>query len=469
MLVVISDLHFEEERLDELPAHDGHPAIDVRRNFPGRAFEIVFEHLAALAWANGARKLVLVLAGDIFDLYRTQRWFDSPVRPYQSCSAVSPELETKLLDILAAIAREERVRDALTALRRLKGRRYVRSTREGLEEADFPAEVEIHYLPGNHDRLANGTPAIRRRIRQLLGLDESDAPFPHTFPSEDPRALVRHGHEYDRFTFSEDYESDRQGPLPATIPESAYAAAPLGDLLTIDVAARLPHLLRRLHSPAEIVADRTLRAVYRRLLEFDDVRPQAALLEFLTTIPGHSERALWETLRPLTVQLLDELASNPFLDEWLDRLERGAPLSAIGAAHGLLSMRAWRLGLPLPLVRWVGGSMAATTPVPPAAQAAREPTILSGEHRFLIAGHTHAPDVVTLSTANGFDQLYLDTGTFRNQLRRAVASPEFVRVKSLTYVVVYASDEDRRRGGKSESFDLWSGVSQRWAEPPSEA
>ncbi len=28
-------------------------------------------------------------------------------------------------------------------------------------EREFPVEVSIHFLPGNHDRLANATPAIR--------------------------------------------------------------------------------------------------------------------------------------------------------------------------------------------------------------------------------------------------------------------------------------------------------------------
>src|SRR5215218_8450360 len=89
MLVVISDLHFEEEESDFLAGGEGErPYFSrtlFRRNTPVEAYRRLIAWLAAEAHRSRAKHMDLVLAGDVFDLHRTTLWFkDNPddVRPY---------------------------------------------------------------------------------------------------------------------------------------------------------------------------------------------------------------------------------------------------------------------------------------------------------------------------------------------------------------------------------------------------
>ncbi|MGD2049962.1 MAG: hypothetical protein PVH03_10710, partial [Chloroflexota bacterium] len=106
MLVVISDLHFEEERTDVIPEGNGLPAVSYSRNLPAKVFRSFINHLAQEAVRNRARSLDLVFAGDIFDLHRTSLWFranPSNLRPYVQSGAVDGDLEGFLRRILAQI------------------------------------------------------------------------------------------------------------------------------------------------------------------------------------------------------------------------------------------------------------------------------------------------------------------------------------------------------------------------------
>ncbi len=465
MLVVISDLHFEEVASDIIPASNGHPALGLDRNLPGAAFEQIFAELAADAERNGAASLDLVLAGDIFDLYRTQLWAHTDLRPYEACGALSAALETKLLEVLDAIAAESPVRESLDVFQRLAAGRFVRAVDGDRREEPFPVPVRLHYLPGNHDRLANGSTKLRAKVRSFLGLPPSDAPFDHVFDSQDPRVLVRHGHEYDRYNFAKDYASKAGEPLPDTFPASDYDASAFGDFITVDVAARLPFLFRAVHDDSKIVANEALRQVYRRLLEFDDVRPQSALVDFLLNIPGSGmdEHDIWAILQPVAIRLLDELAQSAVLKEWLDRLDHKWEPDLIDVFQALLASHVWSVGLPLKLLKPIASRLRGTTEgEQPEAFAGREPSIRAGARRFLVAGHTHQPQVATLATGDRFERYYVDTGTWRNQLRQGPPGRGFGRIKALTYVAVYGAREDPRGAQKSESFDYWSGLSQRF-------
>ena len=75
MLVVISDLHFEEEQSRDIEGPGPHPPIRISRNIRLNAFSKIFDRLSEQARRDGAHKMNLVLAGDIFELHRTALWF----------------------------------------------------------------------------------------------------------------------------------------------------------------------------------------------------------------------------------------------------------------------------------------------------------------------------------------------------------------------------------------------------------
>jgi UDP-2,3-diacylglucosamine pyrophosphatase LpxH len=451
MLVVISDLHFEEVATDAIG-----PRGEVtfgERNLSPLAFEVLFRDLADSARRDRAARLDLVLAGDVFDLHRTSLWFQGELRPYVDTGNIAPgsPLEKKVLEILAAIAAETSVAASLKAIRGLGTRAWGSHGASGVERQEI--ETRVHYLPGNHDRLVNATPATRAKVRELLGLEGGTEPFGHVFESDDPRVLIRHGHEYDPLNFGAVFPQG--APIPVHVPLAAYRDWTFGDFITVDVAVGLPHAFREVHGSDRIAGDAMKSTVYKRLLEFDDVRPQSQLVPFLLSIPGYDPGLVWKVLEPVVRRLLDRIAASPHLEAAL-RKGRVSP-----AWVALLETRAWRLGLPLWAVQRLGALAARGDAANPPAAAAREAAVVEGDRRFVIAGHTHHPRVALLSDRASFDRYFIDTGTWRNVVFSSGAG-EFSNAKALTYVVVYSSREDAEGTRKGESFDYWSGYTKRW-------
>jgi UDP-2,3-diacylglucosamine pyrophosphatase LpxH len=470
VLVVISDLHFEEEKTDTISCPHRDPVI-FRRNIQGRAYTQFIAKLASEAKRNGAMRLDMVLAGDIFDLNRTSMWFDpaaSDVRPYASCNQVNVQLEEKVLRILEAIAAETEVNTALQALQRLgKNQSYLADPDDPASETAFPVEVEIHYLPGNHDRLANATDRIRARVQDLLGLPARQGKFPHELRFADPAVLIRHGHEYDRYNFSADHRN-RPPVFPGSFPAMEYDEPTLGDFITVEVAVQLAVLFRQ-HCE-DISSDPVKVQLYQRLLEFDDVRPQSAIVDFLLQMPERriSPEQVWALLDPIVHVLLEKIHDSEFLRGWLDKLNDAWHLDIMDAVKLVLAQD-WlieHLTLPLDLVRKTAALVGkGGTGDPPQAYAAREATVRSGDVRFVVAGHTHNPATELISVAKNSDRYYLDTGTWRNRVLSTPDRSAFGRLKALTYAVIYSSREDLGdilAGPKLESLDYWSGFTQRW-------
>jgi hypothetical protein len=472
VLAVISDLHFVEESSDAIEEADGRPVVRFSRNTPAEAYRRLTAWLATEARRSEAQQLDLVLAGDIFDLHRSTLWFkESPTaaRPYVGSSEVDRELENKVLRILSAIVAEQEVSKSLDVLRLLAQGSYWESSMPR-SERDFPVPVFLHYLPGNHDRLAAATPNIRREIRHLLGVGGDNAPFPRVLPFDDPRVLVRHGHEYDRYNFSEDY-SDAEA-LPAQFPDTQYDAPAFGDFITIEVASRLPSLFREEHGDDGIRGDEVQKAVYLRLLEFDDLRPQSALLDFLLTVPDTiyeprvTQEAVWGTLIPVAQRLLNDICDHPFLRAWLRKLEKRWRPDSIDIVQGLLDSRLWRPEFSLRAARILNdqATAGARGSAGPERLAAREEVVRDGSARFVVAGRTHNPKVELLAadSRNG-QRYYVDTGTWRNRiLSTAQERPGFGRLRSGTYAVFYRSDENPGSSGGAYAtqeafFDYWSG------------
>lgn len=466
MLVVISDLHFEEEESNYIVGDGDHDSIKFSRNLPGKVYRSLIAHLANEARRNGAKNLDLVFAGDIFDIHRTGLWFTqnpADIRPYVSNSAVSDELETLVLTILDAIQDSKGVKDSLAAFRMLASGKYL----DGGEKA-FPVPVEFHYIPGNHDRLANATPKLRQKIRKLLGMPGGGAPFPNikTFPEY--KTLIRHGHEYDRFNFSADYS--KEDVIPLAIPVKAYDEAPFGDFVTVDIASRSPHLFRKEHGEANIIADPTLRAVYLRLLEFDDLRPQSALFNYLIHMPESfvDPVVVWKVIEPVIYNLLEDIYDDPFLKKWLRKMDTSWRLDVVDVIQTTMALRPWRLtGVPLGLAQFISNTAISHVKDWPEAHihAAREEAIQQSLYHFLVAGHTHKPATELIASDEQGERYYFDTGTWRNRVPATPDYKSFGRLKALTYVIIYGSDEDYGSSLDSNKFasvDFWSGVTQRW-------
>jgi UDP-2,3-diacylglucosamine pyrophosphatase LpxH len=470
VLVVISDLHFEEEESDFIIGEEGNglPRDIFRRNTSAEAFRRLTVWLANEARRSQAQHMDLVLAGDIFDLHRTTLWFkENPneARPYVSSAEVGEALENKVLGILTATANEKEVSKSLEVFRLLANGRYLEKP-EGPDQK-FPAVVTLHYLPGNHDRLANSTSNIRNEVRRLLGLEDGGTPFPNVLLFDhpgDPQVLVRHGHEYDRYNFSVDY-SDKN--IPAHIPETEYDDPAFGDFITVEVAARLPSLFREEYQDSDILESEVLSTIYLRLLRFDDLRPQSALLDFLLNIRrapelGLSQQDIWERLAPIARRLLSDISEHPFLRDGLHKLEKRWQPDPIDAVQLFLDSKIWKSWMPLRLLTTIQNlnnnvAIAGRDETPgPERFAAREDVLQRDSPHFIVAGHTHKPQIELLAAKPQGDIYYVNTGTWRTRIFSAQERKDFARLRARTYVIFYGSTE--REGALEESFDYWDGT-----------
>jgi UDP-2,3-diacylglucosamine pyrophosphatase LpxH len=421
--------------------------------------------MAELAELRKVRDFRLVIAGDLFDFNRTTLWFRDELRPYVPLDKIEGRLETKILSIVEAIADEPAVKAALEAIRLLAKGRYRTNENQGGKERDFPAKnVEIEYLLGNHDRLSNSTPAIRKRVRELLGL-KGNAAFSHHLLVNDPRALIRHGHEYDSNNFAIDLEKSKS--IPLKLPSDVYAGATFGDFMTVDVAVRLPYLFRKKYGDTQILEDPVMTTLYERLLQFDDVRPQSALFDYMLddSAGNYSIEEAWERLVPVVQDILDEVHNQPFFRYWLRRQAKPWAPEELEAARGLLKLGGWRNRLAREAARKISHFLMGGDMPRPELIAQREQVLQKKKVRLVIAGHTHHPQTCLLGADRASDRFYLNTGTWRNRIPSTPDERTFGRTKALTYVMLFASKEEKKSHKNSQgTFDYWTGYTRNFSD-----
>jgi UDP-2,3-diacylglucosamine pyrophosphatase LpxH len=458
MIAVISDLHFEEEASDVIRG-DGREII-FRRNLDPKAYRSFIAHMADEVRRRNAETFELVIAGDLFDFSRTTLWFSDELRPYVSLDEISPELEQKVLGMLEAIAAEPSVQKTLEFFRKLSRGTYLAYDRKLRQwnEQEFPCKTKITCLSGNHDRLCNATAKIRSRIHELIG-SKGDEKFPHYALFEDPDVLIRHGHEYDNNNFALDLPEDK--PIPLQIDEAGYSQANFGDFITIDVAVRIPYLFRRKYGDDQILKDPVLGALYLRLLQFDDVRPQSALLDYMLDVSGggFSAEEAWEKLVPVMQDHLAEIHDNKFFRYWLARRAKPWAPAELDLARGLLELGGFRNRPAREAARKITHFMMGGEPDQPQLSAMREELIQNNKVRLVLAGHTHSPEVCLIKSDEEGDRFYINTGTWRDVIPSTPDRRTFGRLRALTYVTLYSKSEQEE---SCNSFDYWTGFTKDW-------
>jgi len=152
-----------------------------------------------------------------------------------------------------------------------------------------------------------------------------------------------------------------------------------------ELLARVRAVLRRLdESGAKTYEDDQLT------IDFDDVRPQSALLDYLldTSDGNYSAEEAWEQLVPVLQQLLDEVHDHPFFRHWLSKRAKPWAPAELESARGLLKLGGWHNRMTREAARkltrfFMGGETAG-----PEIFAPREQAIQGGEVRLVLAGHT---------------------------------------------------------------------------------
>ncbi len=462
MLVVISDLHFQHVSLDSIRYVQRGELREtgVRRNVTRGALTLLLADVARFAERGRSSRVEIVFNGDIFELWRSPLWFssgDPDLRPYGK--ELGPDdagnpLREKTLQILECVAADNA--EVWATLQRFVQTRSFERYGQVTTLAEG-TEVLVHYLPGNHDRLANAWPSVRRRIRELLAMPEGDALFPHVIDrsrAEGYGVRIRHGHEYDPANIGVDVPFGQ----PIAIDEPGYLAPCLGDYVTIDGVARLGTSFRALYA-ARLRQDNDdgerLRRFYNALIEFDDVRPPTLLIQYLVKRLGGTRKDIFELLRPVLVDLYQTAARDPFVHDIAGRL---AMLKYITDPVATLVRESLRGLSPESLERLIQRVQeldSSNSSLRGAAMASHEDAITEGHVDVVIAGHTHHPDQVPMPSPSETDAFFLDVGTWRSTIRHGVAGV-FGRLRSYTAAFVY-SDRERDNAGDGRRFETWTG------------
>ncbi len=158
MIIFLSDLHFIDESAGS-------------HNIPPEAFRGVFNDIRD--YFGKPSEVKIVFLGDIFDLIRTTYWFDvdEDERPWGDTEGKAKEIEKHANEVMTRIiARNKKTFDFLSG---------------GLKEV-FGFEPEKVYVVGNHDRLCNLYPTLRKHAREALGIPGESEEFSYVFEDKDP-------------------------------------------------------------------------------------------------------------------------------------------------------------------------------------------------------------------------------------------------------------------------------------------
>ena len=426
MLIVMSDLHLAESK------SLGLGSVQFNHNLPAAVYREYFREIAESLDDGFVPKIDLALAGDIFELTRSALWLNTDLRPYWHLKDIaegSPQ-EEMILTVLSAIAEDERVQETLEIIR-------------GLEQT-FQRPTRVHFIPGNHDRLTNATPAVRSAVRRLLGMRDSPAAFEnqylHPFDGQ-PGVLVRHGHEYDPNNFGENLRL--KSALPVRLPVEWYQRPALGDITTLEFGARLPKVFREFYSEAVILKTQALLNLYQRIIEFDNVRPANALMSFLLSTPGLSQKETWGYLEPVFKQIRDEIARDSNLKQ--EFLTMGALIGVpLFGLKVLLDKRIWKKRIPFWVFEKFVQSLSGKYKLGSLMDmVSKEECLLDEDSTFecLVSGHTHVPEVELANASGGRQRYYLNSGTFRNAITTTPDLRNFGRLRSKARVLIYGPQE----------------------------
>lgn len=439
MLLVMSDIHFAESHTNQL----GYIAYNP--NLPALVYLNYFLEIRGLITQNQVKKVDMVLAGDIFEITRSGLWLKDELRPYMRTSAIQPGSaeEARVLEILDAIAKDNRVAETLAVIKSL--------------DDILGVPVEVHFIPGNHDRLVNSTLAVRHKVQEMLGLPENDEIFNthyiyHTMT--EPLVLVRHGHEYDPGNFGRNVI--KLDSIPTAIDADAYDLPVVGDIVTVELATRLPVFFKRYYTEATIIESTLLRRIYQRLIEFDNVRPATALLNFLFATPGIPRRDTWKLMEPVFVNMLVDIGEQQTVMSTIQKIMETNPLQAT-LIRIILKMKFWHKGVPYWMIRQLMKIVSRKIKLQGiAAIVAKEACLLDNQTgiKCVIAGHTHVPEAEILTIVNRIEKYYLNSGTWRTQIPATPDMLQFGRLRSLTKVLVFGAEECNPEYDSRESWSF---------------
>lgn len=430
MLVFVSDLHFVDGTAGE-------------HNVPTKAFDRVFHDLAAHARKAEAKEITIVFLGDIFDLLRTEMWFDVPEeeRPWGMAKNKTKKMAAHTERILDAILDHSENKKTFELLSGdLKGKEY-----------GFPCEPERIYIPGNHDRICAQFPSLFKKCQQALGAKNSQPLHLYT----DPRygVFACHGHEYDVFNFEGENSFDDQ----------SYLKAPIGDPITTELVTRLPYVIMR-HEKIKKLSKKKQENLKKALQEIQNVRPLAATLKWLFYQVSMYDW-LSDVIEEALEQVIEDFHALKFVNDWYRRHDCSTHPwdEADQIQTALFFLRKLKITRAEAIFS-LGGKIIEMVPDPLRTAVPKEFQRLGSDIYYVVYGHTHEPLQLPVEVVSEPDEkirelVYLNTGTWRAWHQEALVRG-FITWKLLTYTIFYTMKEDIKNKPKRDfpAFETWTGT-----------
>lgn len=435
MLVLISDLHFM----------DGSAGVD---NLEAGVFRRMLGDMADRAREAKAKEVKIGLLGDIFDLIRSEFWFDIPYahRPWGDEPSEAHAIEA----FEAIVARNAETFEILSG--------------SLADQFDFPVEPERIYVPGNHDRLCAVYPSLRSRSREVLGMEPGDHAFPPVLVDVDHGTYARHGHEFDPYNYEGAPVFGGLGDTPAEL--MACAATPIGDVIASEFASKLPIVLRRNLKEAGTPGD----ALVDKLRELFDVRPLGAIVDWLELQRMRQPKALEKVINESMRECAEDFGQNPFVSNWIEEHDDWTNpfdlADKLQMLYGILrSVSFTGMEAVLNLARDTSASGEAGYPEMARADFAHldKDPYLREAILYAVYGHTHTPEQAAVSVigegATERERVYVNTGTWRPSHRRALDDTGFATWNNVTISYVYKPGEINGLGHRARypTFETWTG------------
>ena len=434
MLVVISDLHFTDGTTSNYLESEK-PPKDLFNVSP-KAFQIFLMRIADIIKRRPTviNKVCFVYNGDIFDLLRTNYWFGAPVseHPWDTSGSNKGALLGHAQKILTAIC--ERNRDAL---------RWLSGTHDDFPGIwPFEVKVERIYIPGNHDRIINLYPELRKTVcASLLGQHEPERDcFDPVHMDADHKTVVMHGHEADVYNCEYD---GRDNPV--------YQAVPIGDPMTTMLFTRLGQ---------SVLTPGISAKAKSQLREIDNVRPTLSVVRYVQNIIS-GDPGVEHEVSGAVKAIVENFQSLPFYQEWEKKHDRWS----IGWDEAdklqdvLRAVKLLGTNVPAGLLEKLAGFLRDDDPQQWADSLLR--TKKHNDMLYCVMGHTHEPDHVPLFVGkDGRERHYLNCGTFRTTLSPTLHAEAFVRYQRLSYVIIFGPGE-YEKGIDYPVYEMWSGIRMR--------
>jgi UDP-2,3-diacylglucosamine pyrophosphatase LpxH len=425
MLIFISDLHFIDGTAGD-------------HNIPIHAFRIFFGNIAGIAKrlkkkGGKIKEIKLVYLGDIFDLLRTEKWFDYPEdeRPWGNNE---PKIEAHANTIFDAVITESQETFNL-----LKGNLK--------EQFNLPFEPERLYIPGNHDRLCNKYESLRDKVCEWLRISAGGSePFGHSVEGIEYGVFARHGHEYDDFNFERGISFRHRD----------YMRTPIGDPITTELVTKLAYILKEKIDPLPLPPEEKEKLI-KSFQEIDNVRPFSAILEFLL-YQVKKGLDLKEIIEDSAEQVAKEFNDLKFVDKWYKHHDKWDDwwdeADKIQSVLWLFeNFKKFPSQVLLAFLEKIAKSLDLS------GAASDEYSQLDNRIRYVVYGHTHEAAQVPLRVIENEggkkEHFYLNTGTWRVRHQKAKEGLGFVSFKNLTYAMFYKKEE---RGTDFPSFETWTGT-----------